>query len=380
MVPQVHLGEFGCDPKGAGPADTPTLMPALGYGIGTAWFRAEGDVSKAEALKSCIKQALDLGFRHLDDAEMYENCRITGMAVREWLLEGDPPAERPTRRKRSDLFITQKVDNFDAQPIRDTCDMLLEMMGLDYFDLFLLHSPFNRKTNQPYEKPLKDAWREMQELVVSGKVRAVGVSNFRIQDLEQVLASCKACEHSASHIRPICNQVEGNPFLQQAGLREFCSKEKITLTVYGPQLPVTKSWERAPDPGSSLDGGADSVVQRLLPTGRYFTSADPIGSPHPCASGSAVQACVESAARRLGKTSGQVLLRWAYQSGRVPITTTSSAARMQEYLDVFGFELSDEEMRSITSAGRAAVQERAFWRQVPGFYGEDPRLEAEFGC
>jgi len=190
MVPQVQLGEFGSDPKGAGPADHPILMPALGYGIGTAWFRADGDASKAEALKSCIKQALDLGFRHLDDAEMYENCRITGMAVQEWLVEGDLSTESPTCRKRSDLFITQKVDNFDAKPIRDTCDMLLNKMGQDYFDLFLLHSPFDRKTNQPYAKPLKDAWREMQELVVSGKARAVGVSNFRIQDIEQVLAAC----------------------------------------------------------------------------------------------------------------------------------------------------------------------------------------------
>ncbi|CAK0845330.1 unnamed protein product [Prorocentrum cordatum] len=161
----------------------------------------------------------------------------------------------------------------------------------------------------------------MQQLVVSRKVRAVGVSNFRIQDLEQVLSACEACDETpAAGIRPVCNQVEGNPFLQQAGLLEFCSREKITLTVYGPQLPVTRSWETAPGPGPSAGGGADAAVPPLVPTGRYFTSAGPEAAP-----GAAAQACVDGAARRLGRTRGQVLLRWAYQSGRVPISTTSSA-------------------------------------------------------
>lgn len=97
-------------------------MPVLGYGVGTAWFKS-AEKGQREELKESIKAALDAGFRHIDDAEMYGNSAITGEAVREWL------AEDSQNRRRSDLFITQKVADFDARHCSDTCDRLLQETG-----------------------------------------------------------------------------------------------------------------------------------------------------------------------------------------------------------------------------------------------------------
>jgi len=340
-------------------------MPALGYGVGTAWFKA--DEVKAEALKSSIKTALNHGFRHLDDAEMYMNCEITGAAVKEWLEDGND--EDGCKRCRSQLFITQKVDDIDVRPITETCDILLQKMGLEYFDLFLIHAPMNRHTKKPFEKPLQGAWKEMQQLVVNGKVRAVGVSNFRIKDLEEVLVVCENYtpnnEPIATNIddinpflRPVCNQVEFHPFLQQQNLYDFCKKQNITITAYAPQCPITRAGEK----------------------GRFFTNDNGV------VPGATVHGFVKRAARRLNKTEGQILLRWCYQSGRIPITTSSNEGRMLEYLGIFGenavsnCQLNEEEMEGISNNGQKAKHERVFWTQVEAMYGPDPALEVESAC
>lgn len=305
-------------------------MPAIGYGVGTAWFRS-AETERKEELKASIKKALDAGFRHIDDAEMYGNTPVTGEAVREWL------AGRPDL-KRSDLFITQKVGNIDARSAMETCELLLGQSGLEYFDLFLIHSPC-RGSGEAFDKPLRQAWVEMQEVLKAGKVRSIGVSNFRLADLEEILGAC-----SEGGVPPACNQVEGNPFLQQPALKDFCKQKNIVLTIYGPQLPITKG---------------------------YFDSEDEIRQ--------AVQACEKTHA----KTTGQVLLRWAFQTDRIPITTTSRAERMNEYLDVFGeggsssFNLSPAEVDSISAAGQGARQRRSFWGQATKYFATDPATEPE---
>merc|ERR1711972_346433 len=104
-------------------------------------------------------------------------------------------------------------------------------MGLKYFDLYLIHAPFQRN-GDAFKTSLRDAWTQMEGLVDAGKVRAIGVSNWRTQDLEEI--------YDTARIKPVCNQVEAHPYLQQPALLSYCQSHGITLTAYGPQIPVTK--------------------------------------------------------------------------------------------------------------------------------------------
>ncbi|CAJ1352592.1 unnamed protein product [Effrenium voratum] len=292
-------------------------MPVLGYGVGTAWYKASGD--KAQALKASLQMALDAGVRHIDDAEMYQNEVVTGEAIRQWLAR--------TGTKREELFITNKFIDVDKGACA-VCDELLAKTGLEYFDLFLVHSCCTTN-DEAFKKSLPEIWEEMMTLHKSGKVKEIGVSNWRICDLESI---------KDAPIQPCCNQVEAHPFLQQAGLLEYCKKRNILVTCYGPQAPLYKDFLQS--------------------------------SPELCA-------VVQQAAKRAQLNEGQVLLRWAYQTGRVPITTTSKPERMQEYLKIFESELTDSEVAAISAAGLRAPQRRVYWTQCPKFFAKDPSTEPE---
>jgi len=263
-------------------------------------------------------KALDAGFRHIDEAEMYQNEDTTGKAINEWMQK--------TSTRREDLWVTHKVMSVDSPGIQATCEKSLEKMGLCYFDLYLIHAPFQRNGN-PFKTSLRDAWTQMEGLVDAGKVRAIGVSNWRIQDLQEI--------YDSARIKPVCNQVEANPYLQQPNLFSYCKARDIMITAYGPQLPVTRD---------AFKGGA-------------------------------VDAVVDKAAKRLNVTVGQVYLRWCFQTGRVPITTTSKPERMEEYKNTFSFELSADEVSAISTAGQEQ-QRRCFWTQCLQF-PEDPSQEID---
>jgi len=292
-------------------------MPAIGYGVGTAWFKSAGG-DKDAAMREGITNALDAGFRHIDEAEMYKNEESSGKALQEWMQK--------TSTSRQELWVTHKVTSPDTG-IAATCQKSLDTMGLGYFDLYLIHSPFDGKKGDPFKTSLRDAWAEMEGLVDAGKVRAIGVSNWRILDLEEIFETAR--------IKPVCNQVEAHPYLQQRALLSYCQARNIVVTAYAPQLPVTKD---------VLQGG-------------------PVDGP------------VSAAAQRLGVTPGQVLLRWSYQTGRIPISTTSKPERMQEYLGTFNFVLNEEEVAAISAAG-LQKHYRSFWRQCPQF-SKDPSDEPD---
>jgi len=335
LIPTVTLRAPSMEPEGQ------VVMPVIGYGVGTAWYKtgSEGTAARRQELKSAIHAALDTGFRHIDDAEMYENSKVTGEVIGEWL------GAAPGRRRREDLFITHKVANIDDRVALETCEQLLDETGLEYFDLFLIHSPC-QPSGHPWRKSLAQAWTEMQEVVRQGRARAIGVSNFRIADLSEIL---DACAKNPEFVPPSCNQVEGHVFLQQENLLQFCEQNNIVVTAYGAQIPLTK--------------------------GYLSDTSDGSGAP-------AVNDAVQSSMALHGKTAGQVLLRWAIQTGRVPITTSGRVERMQEYLDVLrdeDFVLSDSEIESISGSGRRARQRRQYWTQCEAYFAKDPGTEPESG-
>jgi diketogulonate reductase-like aldo/keto reductase len=193
----------------------------IGYGVGTAWFKSAGGTNDA-ALRAGVVAALTSGFRHLDEAEMYENEQSTGAAVAEWLAS----AEGKAGSTRNDLFITSKTLTVDdAGGVEAVCKRSLAAMQTSYFDLYLIHAPFQR-SGAPFKMPLMEVWRQMEALVEKGLVKAIGVSNWRICDLKQIVGSAK--------IQPSCNQIEAHPYLQQQHLLNWCADNGIAVAAYAP--------------------------------------------------------------------------------------------------------------------------------------------------
>ncbi len=241
------------------------------FGLGT--FR----MKKAVETRSAILQALKAGYRHIDTAKIYENEKDLGKAIRE---SGIP---------REDIFVTTKLGNADHgyQKALKACEKSLKRLGLSYVDLYLIH--------WPVEGIRKETWRALGTLLVEGKCRAIGVSNYMIRHLEELLED--------SSVIPAVNQVEFHPYLYQKDLLQFCREHNIQLETY---CPLTR--------GKRLD--------------------DPK---------------LRSLADHYSKTPAQILIRWALQHDLVVIPKSSNPGRILENADVFDFSISEEDMKTLDS-------------------------------
>lgn len=290
-------------------------IPALAFGVGSEWFKG---VKGSEPLRVAIGSALDAGFRHIDDAEMYENESDVGYSIQQWLTKTGTP--------RSALFITSKIlSSIEAGiGIEAGCRRTLAKLGLEYLDLYLLHAPFRRADASPLPESLPVLWQQMEALVTAGYVRSIGVSNFRVCDMRAIL-------ESRPRIIPAINQVERHPLLAQPCLMAACTSAGTTISAYAPLLPLTKGLCCTP-------GTATTALSTTL----LAVAAAHAVSP------------------------AQVLLVWSVQSGVVTITTTSNPARMAEAIaTVRTLRLSEDEMAAITAAGAAEAPVRAYWHTLP---------------
>jgi diketogulonate reductase-like aldo/keto reductase len=242
-------------------------MPWIGLGA----YRIAAGASCMRA----VSHALSVGYRHIDTAALYGNEADVGRAVRE---SGIP---------REQLFVVTKLWNSDqgyASAIR-ACEASLSLLGLDYIDLYLIHWPEPRKR--------LDSWRALVELRRQGRCRSIGVSNYTIAHLEELLAR--------SDVVPSVNQVEFSPFLYQRELLEFCRARGIQLEAYCP-----------------------------------LTRGEKLGDP-----------ALGAVARRHGKSTAQVLLRWALQHRVVVIPKSARPARIEENADLFDFSLTGRDMAAL---------------------------------
>ena len=242
------------------------LMPRLGLGV---WkVTEEGQVEQA------IKDALKAGYRSIDTAKAYGNEEGVGQAIR----DGGVP--------REELFVTTKVWNSD-QGYESTLEAFEESrrrLGLDVVDLYLVHWPVKGK--------YKETWRAMEKLYNDGKVRAIGVCNFHIHHLEDLMKDAV--------IKPMVNQVEYHPLLSQTELRQFCQEQGIVLEAWSPLM----------------QGNLD------IPA-------------------------ITELAEKHGKTAAQIVLRWDLQHGVVTIPKSTRESRIRENADLFDFELSPEDMAKL---------------------------------
>ncbi|BFG06195.1 aldo-keto reductase family 1 member B1 [Drosophila madeirensis] len=269
-------------------------MPVLGLGT---WKSFE-----SEAYQS-TKNAIDIGYRHIDTAFVYENEQEVGQAVREKIAEGVI--------KREEIFITTKLGGIHHDPelVERAFRLSLSNLGLEYIDLYLMHLPIGQKfhndsnvhgTLELTDVDYLDTWREMEKLVDLGLARGIGLSNFNAAQTERVLANCR--------IKPVVNQVECHPGFQQQKLREHAKQHGLVICAY---CPLAR-----PQPA------------RQWPAFIYDEQAQQL-------------------AKKYGRSTAQICLRYLIQIGVVPLPKSSNKTRIEENFKVFDFELSAEDVRAM---------------------------------
>ncbi|MFS0873379.1 aldo/keto reductase [Paenibacillus xylanilyticus] len=252
--------------------DTTTLyngvkMPWLGFGV----FK----VKDGEEVVEAVKTAIQAGYRSIDTAKAYNNETGVAQGIRE------------SGVAREDLFITTKVWNSDQgyESTLAAFEASMQRLELEYLDLYLIHWPVKGK--------YKDTWRALEKLYKEGRIRAIGVSNFQIHHLEDLMMDAT--------IKPAVNQVELHPLLIQSELRDYCSKHQIQIEAWSPL-------------------GQGNLLEHPL---------------------------LQDIAAKYGKSPAQVILRWDLQNGIVTIPKSVTPQRIRDNADLYDFELTAEEVELI---------------------------------
>lgn len=244
-------------------------MPILGYGV--------YQITKEEC-ERCVLNALEVGYRSIDTAQSYFNEEEVGAALRK---SGIP---------RNDIFLTTKVwiEHYGYENCKKSIEISMNKLQTDYLDLVLLHQPFS---------DYYGAWRALEELYESGKIRAIGISNFYPDRLVDIA--------SFARIRPMVNQVEVHPFNQQITAKQYMDKYGVRIEAWAPF-------------GEGRGGLFENTVLKEI-------------------------------GAKYGKTTAQVMLRWHIQRGVVVIPKSTHYERIKENFNVFDFELSSTDMEQIAA-------------------------------
>lgn len=249
-------------------------IPQLGYGL---W-----QVTPEQTIRS-VQEAAEVGYRSFDGAQIYHNEEALGVALKR--------LEIP----RQELYITTKIWNEDQgrdKTLR-SFDLSMKKLGLETLDLLLIHWP------SPFRVLYKETWKALVELRASKRVRSIGVSNFRMNDLHEIL--------DASGVVPVLNQIELHPYFQQRDLRALHDKLDIR----------TECWS---------------------PLGQGKVLTDPT---------------IATIARKHKRTAAQVILRWHMQHNFIAIPKSVTSSRIRENFNVFDFNLDDDDLGQLAALDRA---------------------------
>jgi len=260
-----------------------TKIPSVGLGC---WM---GGVGGGERVYEMCQKALKIGYRHIDTASGYQNEQEVGRAIRD---SGIP---------REEIYLTTKLPNGSHHDVQNSFQESLKSLGVEYVDLYLMHWPqavtggsFIGNTLRPDEHPtFAETYLEMEKLLATGQVKSIGVSNFSIKNLTELLKHCS--------VVPAVNQVELHPCLPEHELKALCDKHGIHLTAYSP-----------------------------------------LGQAHPVFNDSAE---VKEIASRYNITPTQVVLSWAVQRGTSIVPKSENEQRLTANITLV--KLSDEDMNSL---------------------------------
>ena len=251
-------------------------MPILGFGT----FSLYG-----ETAENSVAEAIAVGYRLIDTATTYGNEEFVGKGIEKSGID------------RKELFITTKlwVSDMGYESAKKAFELSLQKLGVEYIDLYLIHRP---------RGDVKGSWMAMEELYKEGKIRAIGVSNFEQNQLDELL--------SYATVKPAVNQIEANPFFQQYEAQNQLEKTDVQMEAWSP-----------------FAGGKHDIFNNPVLTA--------IGEKH-------------------NKSAAQVVLRWLIQRDVITIPRTSNRAHMLENLDVFDFGLDEEDIKQINALDTKSTQ------------------------
>ena len=286
--------------------DNGDKMPFIGLGT---WKAAPGDVYKA------VKEALKIGYRHIDCAPIYGNEVEIGKAISEAVAEGVVT--------RDQLWITSKLWNDSHIPddVLPALEKTLADLQIEYLDLFLIHWPVAHKKGVVFPEsadgfvslddlPVSETWKAMEPLVEKGLCRHIGVSNFSIAKLKALL--------EVAEVKPEMNQIELHPYLQQQEMLEYCDAQGIHVTAYSPL-------------------GSNDRPEQFKVTDEPVLLED---------------SKIADVADRLSATPAQVLISWATIRNTVVIPKSSNPERLKQNLESSGVVLGDDDMEKIAALER----------------------------
>lgn len=244
-------------------------MPMLGFGTNTL---------KGPSCVRCVSDAISVGYRLIDTAHIYGNEEFVGQGIKQSGI------------KREELFITSKlwVDDAGYDSTKKAFETSINKLGLEYLDLYLIHRP---------RGDVKGSWKAMEELYKEGKIKAIGVSNFEPDQINELMEYAR--------IKPVINQIETHAFFQQSNAYEFLKKTGVQMEAWSP-----------------FAAGRNEIFTNQ-------TLAD-IGEKY-------------------NKSIAQVCLRWHYQRRVIAIPRSSQKVHMIENLDIFNFELDESDMQTIAT-------------------------------
>ena len=250
-------------------------IPCIGFGT---WQASNGEVAR-----QAVKDALEIGYRHIDTASGYYNEESVGLGIRESGL------------KREEVFVTTKLWNPDRgyETALQACKKSLDLLGVEYLDLYLIHWPANDKVYDDPVKVNKDTWRAFEKLHKDGLVRSLGLSNFLEPHIAQILDDAE--------ILPVVDQIEFHPGYPQFDAVEYCRQNDIQVEAWSP-----------------------------LGCGRVLSDER-----------------LQKLANKYGKTTAQLCVRWALQHDVIPLPKSVHKELIASNAQVFDFEISPEDVKMI---------------------------------
>lgn len=250
-------------------------IPCIGYGT----FQTPD----GKSVEDGVKEALKIGYRHIDTAYFYQNEKGVGKAIRE------------SGVKREDIFVTSKLWNSDRgyESSKAAFEKTMDNLGLEYLDLFLIHWPAIKKQFDNAEEINANTWKAFEEIYETGRVKAIGLSNFLPHHIDELMKTAK--------IKPMVNQIEFHPGFAQIETAKYCLENDIVVEAWSPL-------------------GRKEVLEN--------------------------ETLVELA-KKYNKSTAQICIRWVLQHDILPLPKSVTPSRILENSQVFDFEISEDDMKTI---------------------------------